>query len=489
MRLRRALPSVSGIAKSSALVGTGTLIGQGAVIAAAPLLARIYDPAAFGLLATYAAIIALLVAIASLRYDFAIPISGSHSAALNLLALSAIITIVGSALIMVLVLLFGSDLASLLGVPRLASMMWLVPIGLLVGAMNQSLSSYAVFTRRFGGIARMRTVQGIGQAGSQLVLGLNQAGPFGLIAGDIAGKSIGTAELYRSLRSSMTRSRLSPSRIRASARRFWGFARVMTVASLLGALALQIPFLLIPLLFDLGSAGQYFMAYRLLVLPMSLVTAAVSQVFFGEAARMAAANSNLHQLARGAAISLFVFAIPTYGVVLVAGPELFTAVLGNEWAEAGRYSRIMAPWLLLAAVAGPLSSLLLVGRRERESLLFTALDVLLKSAALVAGASFGSLALGVLFLTLVMVPMNISALWRILRVATVHLRELGWPVLRNLLVAAPSILVLWLLLVALDGAGGIVLIVAASGAAWLVALGLGVAISPETRKLISATDG
>ena len=63
----------------------------------------------------------------------------------------------------------------------------------------------------------------------------------------------------------------------------WAFARVMTGASFLNALSLQVPFLLIPALFDLQSSGQYFLAYRILVLPGSLVAAAVSQVFFGEA--------------------------------------------------------------------------------------------------------------------------------------------------------------------------------------------------------------
>ena len=50
-------------------------IGQGAIVVAAPVLARLYDPQAFGLPSVYAAVLSVLVAIASLRFDFAIPIA------------------------------------------------------------------------------------------------------------------------------------------------------------------------------------------------------------------------------------------------------------------------------------------------------------------------------------------------------------------------------------------------------------------------------
>ena len=52
----------------------------------------------------------------------------------------------------------------------------------------------------------------------------------------------------------------------------------MTLASLINALSLQVPFLIIPAAFDLRSSGQYFLAYRVLVLPASLVGSAVTLI-------------------------------------------------------------------------------------------------------------------------------------------------------------------------------------------------------------------
>jgi len=60
------------------------------------VLARPYDPQAFGLLSVYAAVLPVLVAIVSLRFDFAIPIAAEPVEAAYLLTLSVVISLVTS---------------------------------------------------------------------------------------------------------------------------------------------------------------------------------------------------------------------------------------------------------------------------------------------------------------------------------------------------------------------------------------------------------
>ena len=140
------------------------------------------------------------------------------------------------------------------------------------------------YHRLFPRIGRLRATQGLGQAVCQAALGILRVGPIGLILGDTAGRLLGTEQLLRPLLGTLRSASLTLTAMRHSARERWGFARVMTAASLLNVLSLQVPFLIeIPALFDLQLSGQYFLAYRMLVLPTSLVAAAVSQVFFGEA--------------------------------------------------------------------------------------------------------------------------------------------------------------------------------------------------------------
>jgi O-antigen/teichoic acid export membrane protein len=323
-------------------------------------------------------------------------------------------------------------------------------------------------------------MQGLAQAVSQALLGLLRVGPIGLIAGDLAGRVVGTEQLLRPLVAALRSTKLNAAGLRRCARERWGFARVMTVASLLNALSLQVPFLLIPGMFDLQSSGQYFLAYRVLVLPASVVSAAVSQVFFGEASFRRGDPRRLHDLAFNVTVSLFVFSIPIYLTILVGGPALIGAVFGGQWTDAGRYAQIMAPGLILWSVANPISTLLLVGRRERESLMFTAAELGLKTGSIAVGAAFHSLTIGLVVLSAATVLINIGALWRFLRVGSVHLRELVRPASRIVALTAPC-----MALVALVGVLAPRGSAPAAIAGWAIAFGLAARFSPEPRALLS----
>ena len=471
---------IGGVARNFVMVGGATALGQGALVLAAPVLARLYDPSAFGVLSLYTAILSVLLVACSLRFDFAIPISRDPDEAVHLTVLSIAIALVLSVGVGVVVLFGGRQIADALGAPGLAGYLWVLPIALFVAGISQALGSWGVYQRMFPAVGRMRAMQGLGQAVAQGSFGALRAGPFGLIAGDLVGRIAGTEQLIRPVGRAMRATGVTLAKTRRAAADRWSFARVMTLASLLNALSLQVPFLLIPGAFDLGSSGQYFLSYRMLVLPASLISAAVSQVFFGEAAHRRDDPRRLHDLAYNVAVSLFVVTIPMYVTVLVAGPALITAVFGSQWSDAGRYSQIMAPGLVLWGVANPISALLLVGRRERESLMFTAAELTLKTLTLCVGAAVHSLTVGLVLLSAATILINVAALWRFLRVVPVRLRELVRPCMRIAALTAPPMAVVL--------AVGVVLPAATAVAAvfgFLAAFGLAARLSPEPRALLS----
>ena len=458
------------------------MLGQGALVLAAPVLSRLYDPEAFGLLSVYAAVLSVLLAVASLRFDLAIPIAADPREAFDLLVLSVLLGLGTSAALALVVLLWGPQLAAAMGAAPITPYLWLLPVALFIAGCAQALGSWAVYHRLYPALGRMRATQGVVQATGQVVLGLLQAGPFGLILGDIAGRVAGVEHLLSRALTTLRATELSFRDLVRRARERWGFARVMTAASLLSALSLQVPFLLIPPLFDLASAGQYFLAYRVLILPASLVGAAVSQVFFGEASFRRDDVKRLEDLARNAAASLFAFSIPTYTIVIVGGPTLIEAVFGGQWALAGLYAQIMAPSLIIWSVASPISSLLLVGRREVESLAFTAVSLALEAGAFLIGAWCQSLTAALVFLSATSVLTNGAALWRFLRVAHVGLRQLAIPVARILLLTLPSLALVALVVFLAPGG-----ILPAAALGWMLAVLLSARFSPEFRALLSGS--
>lgn len=474
--------ALGGVARSVVLVGGATAIGQGALILASPILARLYSPEAFGLLSVYAAALSVLLAVSSLRFDLAIPTALDADEAVHLLAFSVLVALASSLVLALVLLAWGPQLAVIVGASQLVPFLWLLPLALFVASIAQGVSSWAVYHRTFPALGRMRAIQGIAQATCQAVLGVLRAGPAGLIVGDVAGRLVGTEQLVRPLLATLRSTHLDARTMLRHARVRWSFARVMTVASLLNALSLQVPFLLIPALFDLESSGQYFLAYRVLVLPASLVAAGVSQVFFGEASHRRADPQRLHDLALNVAVSLLVFAIPTYTIVMMGGSEMIALLFGPQWATAGLYAQIMAPSLILWSVASPISTLLLVGRRERESLAFTLAELLLKAGSLLLGVAVGSLVVGIVALSAATILINVGALWRILRVAAVSVVDLVRPGARIFAVTLPSAA-----LVLLARSMPPVVVVAVAGIGWAISFVLAARFSAELRALVSGS--
>lgn len=473
---------VHGIARSMILVGGGTALGQGALILVSPVLSRLYDPHAFGLLSVYSAVLAILVTVSSLRFDFAIPMADDAGEAVHLFALSVVLGAAATVGLGLVVLVWGPDAARALGAPDFAPFLWLLPVGLLVLSVGQALAAWAVYHRSFPALGRLRTVQGIGQAAMQVLLGLVGLGPSGLIIGDVTGRLLGMGRLLAALAASARAATPSLAGLRRVAGARWSFARVMSVASVLNALTTQIPFLIIPLSFGLPLSGQYFLAYRMLVLPASLVSAAFNQVFFGEAAGRRDDPQALHDLALQGTVSLLIFSIPTYTILAVGGSSLMTFVFGSPWAEAGAFAQLIAPSLILWTVAHAISSLLLVGRRELESLGFTAMELLARTAALGVGVLLHSLLLGVVLLSIVTVLLGIASLWRFLRVASVRLTELVEPTSRILLQTIPSVAAVLLI-----GQIAPALVPLAMAAGWLLAIAVAARSSAEFRTMLKAT--
>ena len=117
------------VARNLAVVGGASVIGQGVLVLAAPVLARLYDPEAFGVYAVFAAILSVLLAASSLRYDLAVPLAQDRSEAVHLLAVSGVVALAVSGALGVAVLVAGPAIAATFGAPasrrRCGSCRWL----------------------------------------------------------------------------------------------------------------------------------------------------------------------------------------------------------------------------------------------------------------------------------------------------------------------------------------------------------------------------
>jgi O-antigen/teichoic acid export membrane protein len=329
-----------GMGRAALTLGGATLASQVLGILLMPVYSRLYTPTDYGLLGVFSSIVLTSLTVGSLCYETGIPVAKDDSEAVGLTAIAMLIVALiafGTAAWLGLTALMGWSGMNL----QLGSYFWLVPVSIVGGGAYRAIRYWALRRKAMGAIARTSIAQLVTSNVINLGFGILYPSPLGLILSGIAGISTGVAGLAR--RTELTpQMRLEHSR-GLSLRQLWSLARkyqrlplIAAPSTLFNSLGLYLPTIMLAPYFGADFAGQFFMALKIISLPIALIGGSLNQVFFGSAAEVA--RERPHELARffhrtfvrGAACSL--------GVILPVGliaPWVVPLILGDKWRPAG----------------------------------------------------------------------------------------------------------------------------------------------------------
>lgn len=365
-KLRGLLPQ-GRFAKAVALVAGGTAASQLFGVLVLPVITRLFAPEAFGILAAYVALLMMIQTVAGLRYEFAIPLASTDRDAVVMLLVTLCAVAIFSIGTLTTALLFGTGLFHLQRLDPLREVIWLLPVGVILAGTYQSLRYWAIRDRAYRDIAATTMSQGFGRGLVQLAAGFVQAGPAGLVAGEIVGQGAGIVRLGRSAikKTKVYWGEISFAEIRMAARRNASFPLMMAPASFLNGAGMQLPTLLLAALYGAEVAGWYFVTQRLLALPVHLLGKAMGQVFLGEAAALARSDpSKLGRMFNTLSRKLLLFgALPTVALI-VFGPWAMERFLGPGWGQSGIYLQWLAISFLLKFSFDGLINLAMVERND-----------------------------------------------------------------------------------------------------------------------------
>ena len=160
-----------------------------------PLLTRIYSPEEFGLLAVFNAFLLLLLPLGTLRYVVALPLPRSDRAAMNLLALCAIVAGAATVILASGFAAFADAIFPVFSAERLTGYWWLVAVGFLAVSTYEILTSWATRKKAFRAVSRTQVTQALLGAGLKVGLGLLGLKPLGLLVGQVAQQAGGVVYL------------------------------------------------------------------------------------------------------------------------------------------------------------------------------------------------------------------------------------------------------------------------------------------------------
>ena len=355
------------------ILAGGTGLAQLIVVLFTPILTRLYTPAEFGVLTVFISALGLMIVIAALRYEIAIPLPESDSLAINLTALSGLIVLGMSALSGVIVFLFGADLARRFSSPQLAPYLWLFPVGMLTGGVFQTLSYWHIRERQFKRLTQAKVGQSVSLVGGQLFMGLARLGAVGLVGGYVLGRLVAGGLLAYSLVKSSRAlfSEISFSNISHAASRYRRFPLISSWSALLNQGGLQAAPLLFAAFFGAQVAGWFGLAQRVAGIPLMLIGRSVSQVYLGEASRLRNEDpAAMQRLFLDSARKLFFYVGVPLVLLGLTAPWVFGFIFGEKWRTSGWYIVALLPMFLGQIVVFPLSQTLNILEKQALQLVW-----------------------------------------------------------------------------------------------------------------------
>jgi len=358
-------------ARSVTLLAGGTALGQAVTVLVSPILTRLYTPEDFGVFGVYASILGIVTVVASLRYEYAVPLPEDDETAANILALCFALLSGMTTLSWFVIHNLGGQIVTWANVPGLKPYLWLIPLGMLGAGTYQILNYWAVRKRDFSRIARTRLSRGVARATLQVGVGFAHSGPLGLLLGQLAGETAGSISLglaaWRKDRAAFKA--VSLQGIRRAGARYKRFPLLSSWADLLEALGLQVPQVLFAAFYGAQVAGWFALGQRVIAAPLNIVVDAVAQVYFGEAARLPKDDPKaMRRLFLKLTGRLALTGGLPVAMICTSAPWFFAIVFGPGWEMAGRYVQIMGVMFAVRFAIVPLFHTLNV--LERQDLYF-----------------------------------------------------------------------------------------------------------------------
>lgn len=363
---------------------TGNTVAQLIIFASSPILTRIYRPEDFGVFSVYTSLLTILLSFSSLCLEKAIPLEENNKNTFHLIMISLFMITV-CCTINIIFSFFHLSLFQLYGIESTLVNASLLSCGLFFAGIYQVMNYWLVKEEKFKGITHSKLVQSISNVGSQFSLApINHYTPgIGLVVGDVIGRAVSLAFIWKFYLKQIDFPKFSMRRARFLFYKYKRFAQYSTWSTLLSALSMQMIFLLLMRLYGSEATGYFSMAFKTIGLPITLVGASISQVFYSEVAqRISDEPAKVMKLYKRIIMRIAMFGIPSIAILSFTAPDLFRFVFGEEWLVSGEYVRLMSFMFLAQVNIIPVSQILYLIGKQRTQLLWDLLRLVLTSSSI-----------------------------------------------------------------------------------------------------------
>lgn len=350
---------------------TGTAIAQAIPIAISPIITRIYSPEDFGIFALYTSVASIVSVIATGRYELAIMLPQKDEDAINIAALSLIISSLISLLSCIFIFIFNLQITKLLGNPEISNWLYFIPLTILSTGFYQSFNYWSNRKKQYKRLAINRVLQSSATATTNISMGFGGLSSSGLIFGSLIGQGITTIILGKMIwkEDKNKTNEINILKIFSMAKMYIKFPKFDILASLLNVSSHQVTHILFNALFNSTGAGYYYFAQRILGLPITFVASAIADIFRQSATVEYQHHGNAKKIYISTFKKLFFLSFIPSLILYFFAIDIFAFAFGETWIIAGKYAQILTPMLFLRFISSPLSFMFYIAEKQQLNLL------------------------------------------------------------------------------------------------------------------------
>jgi O-antigen/teichoic acid export membrane protein len=373
--------------RNAATLATGTTIAQAISIFTAPILYRIYDKEDYGTLGLYMAVIGVVGVFSTMEYFQAILLEKEDDDAKQIMWLTQVINISLTFILLLLVLVLNETIARWLNNPDLEIWLYILPISIFFSGLNEILRAWANRKKEYNIMSFNAILTALLVPCVSISVGIFNASVLGLFLGLLTSHIIPPFILLITLtrKDDLGLKYFNWTKIKGLAKKYINFPKFTLPAQFIYRLVDRMPIFILNHFMGVGVVGLYSLCTRMVSLPISLISSALSSVYKQKAAEVFNTSEDMKDLFSSTLKLLIAVAIPPFITLVLFGPVLFGFVFGKEWTQAGNMAQILALMYSLSLIVSPLSFIYLLKNRQKEDFLMHILILVLTTLSLLGG--------------------------------------------------------------------------------------------------------
>jgi O-antigen/teichoic acid export membrane protein len=382
-KIKQLLPFRSEFGKNILTLSSGTALAQIIPFLFYPIIARIFSPADFGLLATVTAIFVLMTGFASGRYELGILVTKTKQDAANLAGLAIVLSFFVIIIIYVFLQFFFADILNeRLHEPQLNKWLFVCPLAAFSLIIFNTYNEWCVRNAYFKKLAINKITNSSAITAGKLFLGIVKIFSQGLVIGDLIGRMFSAgACIFRAVQKDAEAIKgISIGQMRKLSKKYVEFPKYIMPGRFLNEVGKQFPIFFLGYYFSSIEVGYFSITMLVLYAPISMISFAIRDVFRQRANEDFKNTGNCRNIFLQLLKRLSLIAAIGSIVLILFMPIIFSVFLGEQWTTAAYYAQILTIPILLSFISNPLFDVLIIVNKLKINLLwqiyYTAISLL-----------------------------------------------------------------------------------------------------------------